>query len=189
MSERHPPKREYLTREDRQLWAHVVRSVRPFRGRTAFEVPEEFAAPEPGASPALPAPPPQTPVKPGAPTLPPPLQPLERRMRQRLRRGQNEVEGVLDLHGLRQSEAHAALLAFIHRAHRERRTLVLVITGKGGGGESIDRDGRGVLARLVPHWLADPVIRREVIGFEPAGPGHGGAGALYVRIRKSRGVT
>lgn len=189
MSERYPQKREYLTREDRQLWAHVVRSVRPFRGRAGFEVPEAFVPPETGGRPAPSAPVPPAPAKPAARAMPPPLQPMERRLRQRLRRGQHEVEGVLDLHGLRQTEAHAALLSFIHRAHREQRALVLVITGKGGAGEAAEREGRGVLARLVPHWLADPVIRREVIGFEPAGPGHGGSGALYVRIRKSRTVA
>ena len=59
-------------------------------------------------------------------------------------------------------------------------TFVLVITGKGkvGGAES----ERGVLRRQVPHWLSLPEFRSMVVGFEEAHIGHGGEGALYVRI-------
>jgi DNA-nicking Smr family endonuclease len=57
-----------------------------------------------------------------------------------------------------------------------------VITGKGG----IVGSGRGALRREVPQWLALPEFRPLVIGFEEAAATHGGAGALYVRIRRSR---
>lgn len=187
MSEGKPPRRGYLSREDMMLWAHVTHSVRPFQGRTAFVLPEEMRPPVPVADKPGPPAAPLLPRAAGSPPALPPLQPLERRMRQRLARGQREVEGVIDLHGMRQNEAHAALLGFIHRAHREGCTLVLVITGKGPVDPDA-REGRGVLARMVPHWLADPVIRREVVGYEPAARGHGGTGALYVRIRKPRGA-
>ena len=57
---------------------------------------------------------------------------------------------------------------------------MLVITGKGGG-----RDGeRGVLKRQVPLWLALPEFRALVVGFGDAAIGHGGEGALYVRVRR-----
>jgi DNA-nicking Smr family endonuclease len=38
----------------------------------------------------------------------------------------------------------------------------------------------------VPHWLALPEFRALVVGFEEAHIGHGGGGALYVRVRKAR---
>ena len=62
---------------------------------------------------------------------------------------------------------------------------LLIITGKGKavGPES----ERGVLRRQVPHWLSLPEFRSLVVGFEEAHIGHGGEGALYVRIRRSRG--
>lgn len=180
-----PPlrRRAGLSREDLELWAHVTRSVVPMPGRPAFvSQSTDTDPPARGTTAPLPEPPQllQS-VRPAAP----PLQPLERRLRQRLSRGQHGVDAVLDLHGLRQSEAHGALIAFIGRAHREGRSLVLVVTGKGNTADPSDREGRGVLKRLVPHWLADPVLRRMIVGFEDAARGHGGSGALYVRLRKA----
>lgn len=176
-------RRGYLTREDMRLWAHVTHSVQPMKGRIAFSVPDDAEpAPAKVVVPAVLPPPVST--KPKAP--PPPLQPLEKRIKQRLSRGQHDVDGVIDLHGMRQSEAHSALIHFISRAQRDGRSLVLVITGKGAATDPADREGRGVLKRMVPHWLADPVLRRMVVGFEEAARGHGGAGALYVRIRKGQ---
>ncbi len=61
---------------------------------------------------------------------------------------------------------------------------MLVITGKG----TIAPQGaeRGVLKREVPLWLGSPEFRPLVIGFEQAAGAHGGAGALYVRVRRKR---
>jgi DNA-nicking Smr family endonuclease len=113
-----------------------------------------------------------------------PLAPIERRLRQRVTRGQSPIDGVLDLHGMRQDEAHRALLGFVQRKHHDGAALVMIITGKGT--TSYGDSERGVLKRLVPHWLADPGLRRCVIGFEDAAHHHGGTGALYVRIRRAR---
>ena len=67
---------------------------------------------------------------------------------------------------------------------------MLVITGKGG--EEQRRSARrlagerqrGVLRRNVPHWLEEPELRPIVLSFTQAGVRHGGAGALYVQLRK-----
>ena len=73
---------------------------------------------------------------------------------------------------------------FLRRAQSDGAKFVLVITGKGG--RSGDPD-RGVLRRQVPLWLQLPELRDIVVGFEEAHVGHGGEGALYVRLRKARG--
>ena len=114
----------------------------------------------------------------------PPLAPLGRRERSQLSRGRKEIEARLDLHGMTQARAHRALASFLHRAHRDGFTFVLVITGKGRatGPES----ERGILRRQVPQWLSLPEFRSLVVGFEEAHIGHGGEGALYVRIRRSK---
>lgn len=84
-----------------------------------------------------------------------------------------------------QAQAHDALLSFLRTARAKDAKVVLVITGKGaraGDGE------RGVLKRQVPMWLRLPEFRELVVGFEAAGIGHGGEGAMYVRVRSARRV-
>jgi len=82
-----------------------------------------------------------------------------------------------------QTRAHRELSGFLQRSHSAGFTFVLVITGKGKIGAESER---GVLRRQVPQWLALPEFRSLVVGFEQANIGHGGAGALYVRIRRTR---
>jgi hypothetical protein len=72
-------------------------------------------------------------------------------------------------------EAHSALLHFLRQSVAREARTVLVITGKSG-----------VLRREVPQWLALPDFRALLIGFEQAAIRHGGEGALYLRLRKSR---
>jgi DNA-nicking Smr family endonuclease len=115
----------------------------------------------------------------------PPLAPLERRLRQRLSRGNHPIDAVIDLHGRRQSEAHDVLRGFLYQSQSAGYTVVLVVTGKGGqAAASLGSEERGVLRRTVPHWLRLPDMRAVVVGFEEAAPHHGGAGALYVRLRR-----
>ena len=116
---------------------------------------------------------------------PPPLAPLEKRLRQRVARGSRDIDARLDLHGMTQERAHGALLSFLRNAQAGGHSLVLVITGKGVRG-SMGADERGVLKRQAPHWLRLPEFRSYVVGFETAHASHGGEGALYIRIRRSR---
>lgn len=180
------PRRRGLSEEDRELWELVAKQVKPLRKPRATKVqtaprtepsttvPVAKAAPSPRPSPQAPAP---RPTKPAIP----PLAPLGKRERTKLSRGRSEIEARLDLHGMTQMRAHRALTGFLHRAHHEGLTFVLVITGKGrSGGES------GVLRRQVPEWLSLPEFRAFVVGFEEAAISHGGEGALYVRIRRAR---
>jgi DNA-nicking Smr family endonuclease len=115
-----------------------------------------------------------------------PPTPLARRIKRRIARGKQKIDGRIDLHGLTQAEAHAALLSFLRNAGADGARLVLVITGKGS--QSISRFGeneRGVLRRQVPKWLSLPEFHKLVIGFEDAHVAHGGEGALYIRVRRN----
>ena len=173
-------RRNHLSPGELAIWAYVVSSVRPLPGRKipVVELPKQTLVETKMAF---------TPDFVPPKTLKPqlkPLAPIERRLRQRVTRGQSPIDGVLDLHGMRQDEAHRALLGFVQRKHHDGAALVMVITGKGT--TSYGDSERGVLKRLVPHWLADPGLRRCVIGFEDAAHHHGGTGALYVRIRRAR---
>jgi DNA-nicking Smr family endonuclease len=119
------------------------------------------------------------------------LAPLGRRLKQRVARGREPIDARLDLHGMTQQEAHAALLRFLHRAQASGVKTALVVTGKGlrksSRGDGHDTDSRpGVLKRQVPLWLALPEFRPLVVGFDDAHVGHGGEGALYVRLRRGK---
>jgi len=184
-------RRRALSAEERALWHVVADSTKPLKkrprltriaapetatkeaGKTASVKPssaagkrEVAAAPVPGRRPE-----------------PPPLVTIARRERLQLSRGRKEIDARLDLHGMTQARAHRVLLHFLQQASEEGLSFVLVITGKGRVGESSER---GVLRRQVPEWLSLPEFRGCVVGFEEAHIGHGGGGALYVRIRRPR---
>jgi len=117
-------------------------------------------------------------------TAPPGFAPIDDRTKRRLVRGSVPIDERLDLHGLTQEAAHSALRHFLVAARSRGARMVLVITGKGRGGSAGEMHDRGILRRAVPHWLADPVLRPIVVGFEEAHLAHGGAGAIYVRLRR-----
>jgi DNA-nicking Smr family endonuclease len=180
-----------LTREDVRLWVEVAKTVTP-KPDASLPQSQDDHLDDGGILPAPSAPkisPPTirtaTPEKP----KPLPLAPLERRLRQRLSRGQMDVPMKLDLHGLRQGEAHSVLRDFVLRAFQNDVRVVLVVTGKGKAAnrdETGFSDHPGVLRRMVPHWLSEPNLRHMVLGFEEASQGHGGSGALFVRLRSNR---
>jgi DNA-nicking Smr family endonuclease len=182
-----PARLRRLSEEEIALWIEVAKSVARRRGATlptlaaprlAAPAPADDETPTPSAAPK---------TKPRRPAPPPPLAPLERRLKRDLARGRAVVDSVLDLHGMTQAEAHHALRGFLFQAQMQGFRLVIVITGKGARSDRDEADWfheTGVLRRLVPHWLREPDLRSTVLGFEEAGPGHGGAGALYVRLRR-----
>jgi DNA-nicking Smr family endonuclease len=185
-----PRRKRSLSEEERALWESVAKQTKPLRkkpraAKASANSPDAEApvAAKPTASPKpLPSakifrtPKPQVPAA-------PPLVPLGRRERSQLSRGRKEIDARLDLHGMTQTRAHRALSGFLQRAHSDGLTFVLVITGKGKMGAESER---GVLRRQVPQWLSLPEFRTLVVGFEEAHIGHGGEGALYVRIRRSK---
>jgi DNA-nicking Smr family endonuclease len=169
--------------EEARLWALVAATVRPLPGRTA-EIPAEATAEPSAARPSAKASPAFVPaahqgrarpmVKPPAVQQPGDIEPGRKR---RLTRERDPLEWVLDLHGLDQDRARAVLHGFLRRAQDEGARAVLVITGKGVQGD-------GVLRRRTPEWLAEPAVRAVVAGVSEAHRRHGGAGALYVAIKR-----
>ena len=171
-----------LSDDERALWDTVTRAIAPLRKRKAKKREESASA---AAAPPLAKPARAAKMAPAAApkTQAPPLAPLGRRMRSKLARGSEPIDDRIDLHGMTQADAHAALAHFLRRAQARGARVVLVITGKGA--RAVDAfSERGILKRQVPHWLESAALRPLVVGFESAGIGHGGAGALYVRLRR-----
>jgi DNA-nicking Smr family endonuclease len=184
-----PRRRRVLSEEEHALWDSIAKQIKPLRKKPRVakvqavteDVPAAVKPPvsrKPLAS--------MIPVQTSKPSPPPapPLAPIGRRERSQLSRGRKEIDARIDLHGMTQTRAHGALSAFLHRASHDGMTFVLVITGKG---RTVGPEAeRGILRRQVPLWLGLPEFRSLVVGFEEAHIGHGGAGALYVRIRRAR---
>jgi DNA-nicking Smr family endonuclease len=153
--------------DDAGLWQIVARSVRPLSAR---KTPKDT---------------PRKPVSVKTRNEPPPL-PADPRLKvskgfdaateTRLKKGKMPLESRLDLHGMTENQAHAALHRFIRAAWGHGLRTVLVITGKG-------RVGGGTLRRLVPLWLEEGGLESVVLAAVPARPKDGGDGALYVRLR------
>ncbi len=109
---------------------------------------------------------------------------LDRRTGDRLRRGKLRVDATLDLHGTGRLEARRVLHGFLMRAQAQGHRVILVITGKGGPSE--DGEGRGVIKRSLPQWLNEAPVRDRILAVHKAQPRHGGAGAYYVLLRRTR---
>ena len=178
--------------DDSDLFRAVMQDVKPLKRRTPR------AAASPGSAEKETAPKPATGKKKQvrravAVAPPPPPKPkqsalqhgdiagLDRRTGQRFKRGQLPVEARLDLHGMTQTEAHRALSAFLSGQHAAGRRCVIVVTGKGVG-----KEGGGVLRNVVPRWLNEAPYRDKVLAFEYARQRDGGAGALYVLLKRKR---
>jgi DNA-nicking Smr family endonuclease len=104
---------------------------------------------------------------------------IDRRSWLRLKRGRVTIEQTIDLHGLTQEQAHERLGRFLAEAQQRGLRCLLVVTGKG-------LVHGGVLRHMVPRWLNEGPNRERVLAFAPAQPKHGGAGALYLLIRRKR---
>lgn len=179
-----------LDEEERALWDEVMRDVRRIRASAPkLAKPAKPASEKKRAVPVRVSP---TPV-PAAPRKAPAFG-VDGATAERLRRGKVEPDQVLDLHGLTQPQAHARLVAVVRRAHEREQRCLLVITGKGSPLPARSDDGfvmpgrskAGVLRAMVPRWLEEEALRPLVVGVQAAHAKHGGAGALYVYLRRKR---
>lgn len=118
---------------------------------------------------------------------------VDGRTAERLRRGTMEPDAQLDLHGFTEAAAHGALITFLRSAQMRGHRLALVVTGKGTRKSDpyapfdleLDARSRGVLKTAVPRWLKEPALAGIVADMREAHRKHGGAGALYVYLRKT----
>jgi DNA-nicking Smr family endonuclease len=213
MNSNSPSRKRPLTADEAELWAFAMREAKALRREQKRH---ESAAIRTNAGMELPAAPvtgdvcgahrlktrSPTPSPPASPKLrppesaksPPPLARYNERERRKLARDAELIDARLDLHGMRQREAHGALKRFLLACLSRGDRHVLVITGKGAPGESgistehFASHERGVLRRLVPQWLGETDLRGLVVSYTAASVRHGGEGALYVRLRKAPAV-
>ena len=160
--------RRKTTEEEKALFQKTIDTPRPLKAATPKPKVKK-------AAPALRAP----------GTLP---DSLDGNTAEALKRGARAPDYRIDLHGLTEARAHQALLSGLTRAQKDGARLALVITGIGnpkhGENAAWMATPYGALKQMVPRWLNESAFAALVTGSGPAHRRHGGAGALYVYLRK-----
>jgi DNA-nicking Smr family endonuclease len=182
-----------LSPDEQQLWEKVIQSVRPIRARAAAPVPAP--APPERVAPAVPVPPRPGPAAarpsrtPPAPApAPRPGTTLDASWDRRLARGLVAPDYMLDLHGHNLATAYDLLDRRLEMAIGAGARLLLLVTGKPPQAERSERPvKRGAIRAAVGDWLAASRHARDIAAVRNAHPRHGGAGALYIVLRRRRG--
>jgi len=173
--------------DDADLWARVAETAKPLKANRVTRPgarPKPPQAPKGRAAPAASKPE----ARPARPAHAPAAG-LDRQTARKLGSGRIAVEARLDLHGMRQRDAHVALRKFLKWARSKDYRHVLVITGKGSLRDEArsfyDEQAPGVLRQAVPLWLTQRDLAPLIVSVAEAPRRLGGEGALYVRLRKS----
>lgn len=181
--------KKFLTQQDAEIWNKITKTAKPLSnqqnsysgniGNFEQDIEAKYILPVPVSklhSSTTPVYQPPVQLKPAKQTTPKDL-----KTTRKIQKGAIKIDGRLDLHGLTQDDAYQILYERIEDAYFSGKKILLIITGKGNM-------GRGVLRERVPQWLASGPFGIMVSEIGPAHASHGGAGALYVRIRRRRTV-
>ncbi|WP_254602835.1 Smr/MutS family protein [Sphingomonas bacterium] len=167
-----------------QLWARVMATVRPLHAVAAVA-----ARPMPTVVTvtALAKPRPATPpnIVPAPKRVAPGIT-LDGGWDRRIAKGGVAPDVSIDLHGHTLASAHALLDTGLDRAIRRGDRVVLLVTGKPPRPESERPHARGAIRASVADWLASSRHAGAIAAVRGAHPRHGGAGALYIILRRAR---
>ena len=179
-----------LAPDEAALWARVMATVRPLRAASApavaKPVPAKPAERQPVARTKA-APPPALP-RVELPKRPQPGVTLDGGWDKRLSRGMVSPDVTIDLHGHTLHSAHDLLDAALGRASARGDRVILLVTGKPPRPESERPHARGAIRAAIGDWLAASRHASAIAAVRGAHPRHGGAGALYIVLRRPRGT-
>ena len=178
-----------LGAEERALWARVIESVKPIAPARPEPVqpppaPVKIAVPKSRPhkiQPAVPPPPAKLPPKPA------PSNTLDGSWDRKLGRGIVTPDFAVDLHGHTLESAYRLLDTSLESAIRDGVRVVLLITGKAPKSQSHGGPPkRGLIRAAVGDWIAFSRHGSAIAAVRNAHPRHGGAGALYIILKRSR---
>ena len=177
-----------LRPEERELWKKVADTATPLAAPVKMEMPRALSLPKAKIERPAAVQPDLKPLVGGGQAEVKPAPVMDAKSFGKLTRGKLRPEGRIDLHGMTMAEAHPALQDFILGSAQLQRRLVLVITGKGKSKPDYGPipERHGVLRHNVPIWLRQSPLSSVILEVTPAHQRHGGAGALYVYLRRGR---
>lgn len=164
------PKPHGLTFSERQIWNRVTKNIRPLNEDHGEEISVETPSPAPPIE------------KTGTLIVKKQVLPKQQKIQNReserqVKRGQVQIDAACDLHYFSENVAHVKMKEFVLRKRREGCRCILVITGKGHGGE-------GKIRRSFRLWLETKEAYSLISGYSPAHYKHGGEGAFYLFLRR-----
>lgn len=190
-----------LDPKEQALWNKVAASVRPFPAPVPPLEPKAPPTVKPPQGLPLPTATALHPVRRASPSPTPSLQPrrtfhqaatLDGHWDRRLRKGLVRPDLSIDLHGHSLASAEALLDEAIGRALMRGARVLLVVAGRLRPGadrlpqmQGLPRP-RGAIRASLPDWLVASPYADQIVALRPAHVSHGGAGAVYVILRRSR---
>lgn len=179
-----------LSAEEAALWSRLAQTVRPLAGKVLPKKPAVsglIAAPTPIRKLTKPAPPAPLSTNPATPVRPLDGPGLDSSWERKLAKAAIQPDFTLDLHGHSLDAAHARLDHGLALALAQGARLVLVITGRPRPVDAADRgQKRGAIRAKLLDWLAAGSHGSKIAAVRPAHQRHGGAGAVYVVLRRGR---
>jgi len=177
-----------LAPEETSAWAQVRATVRPLRPEKLLPIQLKTAPSKPVKT------------KPSAPTIvqmPPPARvaaplartngnTLDRSWDRKLSTGMATPDRTIDLHGHTLASAHAMLDHQLDQSIKQGERMILLVTGRPPRKESERPHARGAIRAAIGDWLQLSRHAEMIAAVRNAHPRHGGAGALYVILRRKR---
>lgn len=173
-----------LSADEDALWRRVMATVRPIKPVAPATV-----------APLVPVPPVAIAPRPARPPTPRPL-PEKRKASpgitldgswdRKLATGTVAPDSSIDLHGHTLDTAYRLLDSALDAAIRRGDRVLLLITGRPPRPESERPHARGRIRAAVGDWLAASRHADRIAAVRGAHPRHGGAGALYIVLRRDR---
>lgn len=182
-----------LSPEEAAAWAKLAASVTPFEGRKVPHVsPGVVQKPKPAVRSAthteIPSERPNIPTANRArPTHEPSGGGLDSHWDRKLKAGNIVPDFTLDLHGHNLDSAHARLMGGMAQARAMGARVVLLIAGRSRPVDPADRQHRrGAIRAKLLDWLAASEHGDSIAAVRKAHIRHGGAGAIYLVLRRGR---
>jgi len=179
----------HLAPEEANAWAQVRATVRPLRPQKPAPTAAVIVPSAPTRAKAVRAPvvaPPASPARVAAPVARSMANTLDRTWDRKLTTGMITPDRTIDLHGHTLASAHALLDHQLDQAIRHGDRTILLVTGRPPRKESERPHARGAIRAAIGDWLQLSRHADAIAAVRGAHPRHGGAGALYIILRRRR---
>ena len=113
---------------------------------------------------------------------------VEKNKLRRIKSGKINIEATIDLHGFSLKEAEMRLQLFVAKSFKQNKRFLLIITGKGKNSRPNNYGKTHTIKSELKKWLSGNFYRDKVQYISKALDAHGGDGAYYFFLKRSKNV-